>query len=55
MIGKEHEIELQVAKEIARLQIYVDERQFFDIANYFLCVMEGESEYLRAYDRGLKA
>ena len=53
MIGKEHEIELQVAKEIARLQIYVDERQFFDIANYFLCVMEGEPEYLRAYDRGM--
>jgi hypothetical protein len=53
VIGKGHDIELQVAKEIARLQIYVDERQFFDIANYFLCVMEGEPEYLRAYDRGM--
>jgi hypothetical protein len=53
MIGKEHDIELQVAKEIARLHIYVDKRQFFDIATYVLCMMEGEPEYLRAYDLGM--
>lgn len=53
MKGKEQRIELQVAKEIARLHIYADERQFFDIANYILCVMEGEPEYLRAYERGM--
>jgi hypothetical protein len=53
MVDNMSTIELQVAKEIVRLREYSDERQFFDVTNYILCVMEGEAEYLGAYERGM--
>jgi hypothetical protein len=52
MVSNMEILEVEIVKELIRLRRHINEREFFDIVSYLLCVMEGMTEYLSIKGRG---